>query len=108
MAVKIRLKRIGNRNRPFYRLVVSDSRAPRDGGTLEDLGWYDPIKEPAQMSFNKESILEWVGRGAQLSETARSLLKRAGILAKSGGQQEPTKSVSLESTAPDSGELVQS
>ena len=106
MAVKIRLKRMGNRHRPFYRLVVADSRARRDGETLEDLGWYDPIKDPAQMSFKEESILKWMGRGAQLSETARSLLKRAGILAKFRAQQGESAAASSESTASDSGELL--
>ncbi len=82
MAVKIRLKRMGNRHRPFYRLVVADSRNRRDGAALEYLGWYDPVKEPAQMSFEEESIRKWMDQGAQMSETVRSLLKRAGILAK--------------------------
>ena len=82
MAVKIRLRRMGNRNRPFYRLVVSDSRNRRDGAALEDLGWYDPLKNPAQSSMNEESILKWLERGAQVSDTARSLIKRAGILTK--------------------------
>ncbi len=86
MAVKIRLKRMGNRHRPFYRLVVADSRTRRDGEALEYLGWYDPVKDPAQMSFEEESIRKWIAQGAQLSETARSLLKRAGIL---GRQREP-------------------
>jgi small subunit ribosomal protein S16 len=99
MAVKIRLKRMGNRHRPFYRLVVADSRTRRDGGTLEDLGWYDPIKEPAKMSLKEESILKWMGQGAQLSETARSLLKRAGILAKFRGQEAEATVVSPEPEA---------
>ncbi|MFH1740737.1 MAG: 30S ribosomal protein S16 [bacterium] len=99
MAVKIRLKRMGNRNRPFYRLVVSDSRNRRDGASLDDLGWYDPIKEPAQMSLKEDSILKWMKEGAQISDTARSLIKRAGILAKFRGQPEkPAETSSPEST----------
>lgn len=89
MSVKIRLKRLGNRNRAFFRLVASDIRAPRDGGTIEDLGWYDPLKDPKtesgdgpgyQVSFKEERILHWMHEGAQLSETARSLLKRVGLV----------------------------
>lgn len=87
MSVKIRLKRFGNRNRPFFRLVVADSRGPRDGGVIEDLGWYDPTKKPEgddspgyASSFKEENILSWMHKGAQLSETARSLLKRIGLL----------------------------
>ena len=82
MSVKIRLKRFGNRNRAFFRLVASDSRAPRDGGTIEDLGWYDPLKNPEgenspgyASSFKEERILARLHDGAQLSDTARSLLK---------------------------------
>ena len=82
MALKIRLKRMGNKNRPFFRLVVQDSRWPRDGKTIADIGWYDPIQEPAQMSFKEQEIYRWLEQGALLSETARSLLKRQGILEK--------------------------
>ncbi len=90
MAVKIRLKRFGNRNRPFFRLVAADIRAPRDGGTIEDLGWYDPVKNPKgdsenpspgyAASFKEERVLSWMHQGAQLTETARSLLKRIGLI----------------------------
>ncbi len=82
MSLKIRMKRMGNRNRPFYRLVVQDSRWPRDGKSIEDLGWYDPVKQPAEKSFKEESIYHWLEQGARMSETARSLLKREGILGK--------------------------
>ncbi len=87
MAVKIRLKRFGNRNRAFFRLVASDSRAPRDGGTIEDLGWYDPLKDPKgegstgyESSFKEDRILARLHEGAQLSDTARALLKRIGLV----------------------------
>jgi len=79
MAVKIRCKRMGNKNRPFFRLVVADSRFPRDGRFLEILGHYDPLKEPAAIKIDRESALKWLERGAQVSETARSLLKKTGI-----------------------------
>ncbi|MBE7558064.1 30S ribosomal protein S16 [bacterium] len=80
MAVKIRLKRMGNRHRSFYRLIATDSRSPRDGRFLEELGFYDPMKDPAIVQIDGASVRKWIERGAQLSETARSLLKRAGIL----------------------------
>lgn len=82
MALKIRLKRMGNRNRPFYRLVVQDTSWKRDGKTVADVGWYDAIKQPAEISFKEKEIYKWLSEGAQLSETARSLLKRFGILEK--------------------------
>ena len=102
MAVKIRLKRMGNRNRPFYRLVVADSRTRRDGASLDDLGWYDPVKNPAEMSLKEDLILKWLGRGAQLSDTARSLIKKAGILAKFRGQeqQKETAEMSVSESTP--------
>jgi len=79
MALKIRLKRMGNKNRPFFRLVVQDSRWPRDGKTIADIGWYDPIQQPAKVAFKEQEIYRWLEQGAQISETARSLLKREGI-----------------------------
>lgn len=80
MSVKIRLKRMGKRNVPFFRLVVMDSRWRRDGKTIANIGWYDPVKEPAQISLKEAEIYKWLEQGAQLSETARSLLKKQGIL----------------------------
>lgn len=87
MVVKIRMKRLGNRNRAFFRLVATDSRNRRDGGTIEDLGWYDPEKKPKsdggvgyESSFKEDRILAWLHEGAQLSETARSLLKKIGLI----------------------------
>lgn len=79
MAVKIRLKRMGNKNRPFYRLMVADSRFPRDGRFLEILGYYDPTKEPVVLEIHREKTLKWLQQGAQMSETARSLLKKKGV-----------------------------
>ena len=81
MAVKLRLKRTGRRNLPCYRLNAIDSRAPRDGRVIEELGLYDPLqKEPEkQMSFKRERIEYWLSVGAQPSETVANLLERAGI-----------------------------
>lgn len=80
MAVRIRLKRMGAKKRPFYRLVVADSRAARDGRVIETLGHYDPLKEPAQVVINAERAKSWLSEGAQPSDTARRLLKQAGII----------------------------
>lgn len=82
MAVKIRLKRMGAKKRPFYRLVVADSRAARDGAFIESIGYYNPIAEPAEIEIDEEKALDWLRKGAQPSETAKSLLRRTGILEK--------------------------
>src|SRR5690606_39153023 len=82
MAVKIRLKRMGAKKRPFYRLVVADSRAARDGAFIESIGYYNPIAEPAEIEIDEEKALDWLRKGAQPSETAKSPLKRTGILEK--------------------------
>lgn len=77
--VKIRLARYGARNRPFYRIVVADSRAPRDGRFIEKVGFYDPLRDPPYIEVNKEKIKEWLRKGAQLTDTVAGLLKKAGI-----------------------------
>ncbi len=83
--VVLRLKRMGRKHSPFYRLGAMDKRAPRDGRVLEELGWYDPAApEEKQMSFNAERIDYWLSVGAQPSETVRSLLRKAGIDPKPG------------------------
>lgn len=82
MAVKIRLNRFGAKKNPFYRIVVADSRAPRDGRFIEILGNYDPAKTPAAINVNEEKVLEWLGKGAQPTDTVRSLLSKQGIMAK--------------------------
>ena len=83
--VVLRLKRLGRRHRPFFRLNAIDKRAPRDGRVIEELGWFDPIaKEDKQLNLNTARIDYWLGVGAQPSETVRSLLRRAGIDPKPG------------------------
>ena len=82
MAVRIRLKRMGAKKRPFYRVVVADSRSPRDGRFIEEIGYYDPIRQPAEIKIDEEKALQWLQRGAQPSDTARSLLSKAGVLQK--------------------------
>lgn len=79
MAVRIRLKRMGAKKRPFYRLVVADSRAARDGRFIDQLGYYNPIADPAEISVDEEKALEWLRKGAQPSDTARDLLRKAGV-----------------------------
>lgn len=78
--VKIRLKRMGAKKKPFYRIVVADSRTPRDGKAIQELGYYDPIKNPADLSVDVEAAKQWISKGAQPSETVRALLKKAGAL----------------------------
>ena len=78
--VKIRLRRMGGKKKPFYRLVVADSRSPRDGRFIEHLGYYDPLTEPINVKIDVEKTMHWLLQGAQPSDSARSLLKREGIL----------------------------
>lgn len=78
MAVKIRLKRIGAKKNPFYRVVVADSRFPRDGRFIEEIGTYDPIANPAKINIDVEKAQQWLKNGAQPTDTVKSLLKKAG------------------------------
>ena len=80
MTVKIRLTRTGKKKAPSYRIVVADSRSPRDGRFIERLGWYNPLVEPSAINVDEEKILGWLKNGAQPTESVASLLKRAGIL----------------------------
>lgn len=80
MAVKIRLKRMGQKKAPFYRIVVADSRSPRDGKFIEEIGTYDPTKEPSVFNVNEEAAQKWLSNGAQPTETVGKILKNAGII----------------------------
>lgn len=82
MATVIRLKRMGTKKKPFYRLVVTDSRRAVVGKYVEALGYYDPRKKPAVVNINEEKVLEWLKKGAKPSDTVRNLFQREGILAK--------------------------
>jgi small subunit ribosomal protein S16 len=82
MAVKIRLKRMGAKKSPFYRIVVADSRSPRDGRFIETIGTYNPLTEPAQININEELALKWLQNGAKPSDTVRNLFSKQGILEK--------------------------
>ena len=80
MATKIRLKRMGAKRNPFYRIVVADSRSPRDGRFIDEVGTYNPTKNPAIIEVNAEKVQKWLSTGAQPSDTVKSLFKQAGAL----------------------------
>ncbi|AHL71389.1 30S ribosomal protein S16 [Bacillus safensis] len=82
MAVKIRLKRMGAKKSPFYRIVVADSRSPRDGRFIETVGTYNPVVSPAEVKINEELALKWLQNGAKPSDTVRNLFSSQGILEK--------------------------
>ena len=79
MAVKIRLRRLGQKKKPFYRIIVADSRAPRNGRFIEEIGYYDPNTEPGTIKIDAEAAKKWLATGAQPTETVAKLLKAAGI-----------------------------
>ncbi len=80
MAVRIRLTRLGDKKSPFYRVVVADSRTARDGKVIEQIGTYDPLKNPAEININAELAKKWLANGAQPTETAKSILQTAGVI----------------------------
>ncbi len=80
MAVKIRLRRIGSKGKPFYRVVVADSRYPRDGRFIEEIGTYNPMVEPSEVKIDAEKVKTWIANGAQPTDTVKTLLKKEGIL----------------------------
>ena len=79
MAVKMRLKRMGKKKTPIYRVVVADARSPRDGRNIAEIGFYDPNQEPAVVKFDEEAAKDWLSKGAQPTDTVARLLKNAGI-----------------------------
>jgi len=80
--VRIRLTRMGKRNRPFYRIVVVDQRKKRDGAYIESLGYYDPVRDPAEMKVDVDKAVEWILKGAQPSKTVRDIFKKFGVMKK--------------------------
>lgn len=82
MAVKLRLKRMGSKQKPFYRVVAADSRATRDGKVIEEVGYYNPITEPAEVKINEELAIKWLANGAIPTDTVRGLFKQEGIMKK--------------------------
>ncbi len=82
MATKIRLQRHGAKKRPFYQVVIADERSRRDGRFIENVGYYDPTKNPAILKLNVEKVIDWLGKGAQPTDTVNQILKKEGILEK--------------------------
>ena len=80
MAVKMRLRRMGAKKAPFYRIVVADSRYPRDGRFIEEVGYYNPVSEPVQVKIDAEKAKKWLANGAQPTDTVKSLLKKNGVI----------------------------
>ncbi len=80
MAVKMRLTRMGAKKAPFYRVIVADSRSPRDGRFIEELGYYNPLTEPAEIKIDAEKAKKWLANGAQPTDTVKALLKKSGIV----------------------------
>lgn len=80
MAVKIRLHRMGAKKNPFYRIVVADSRYPRDGRFIEEIGTYDPLKTPADVKIDADKAKQWIANGAQPTDTVKDILKKSGVI----------------------------
>ncbi len=80
MAVKIRLRRMGAKRNPFYRVVVADSRYPRDGRFIEEIGYYDPMKNPPEIKLDNEKAEQWLKNGAQPTDTVKNILKKSGVI----------------------------
>lgn len=101
--VKIRLKRMGATKRPYYRVVVADSRSPRDGRFIEEIGTYDPLPDPAVVHIDVDKVRDWMRRGAQPSEPARSLLEQQGILPRRARSAAPAAAVGEDPAAAEGG-----
>ena len=80
MAVKIRLKRMGAKKAPFYRVIVADERSPRDGKFIDEIGYYNPLRDPAEINIDTAKAEKWLNDGAQPTETVKSILKKSGIV----------------------------
>ena len=91
MAVKIRLKRMGAKKAPFYRVVVADSRSPRDGRFIENIGTYNPLVTPAEIKIDEEAAIKWLNNGAIPTDTVRSILSKQGIMKKYAEQKKAGK-----------------
>ncbi|MBV1758317.1 MAG: 30S ribosomal protein S16 [Dethiosulfatibacter sp.] len=88
MAVKIRLKRMGAKKKPFYRIVVADSRAPRDGRFIEEIGYYNPVSDPKVVKIDAEKAIKWISNGAKPTETVNTLFKNNGVYDKKEEKEE--------------------
>ncbi|MGH2663317.1 MAG: 30S ribosomal protein S16 [Actinomycetota bacterium] len=105
--VKIRLMRMGARKRPFYRVVVADSRSPRDGRFIENIGKYHPLEHPSVIDIDQERALHWLRNGAQPTQPARVLLEKTGVWASFTGQAPPETAPAAEESAPGEAEAEQ-
>ena len=101
MAVKIRLKRMGAKKKPFYRIVVADSRKARDGQVIEELGYYDPLKEPADIKIDGLKARKWISNGAQPTDIVKALLKKSGALDAVEAEAEAVVAEADETALPD-------
>jgi small subunit ribosomal protein S16 len=99
MSVKIRMRRIGAKKHPFYRLVVADSRSPRDGKFIEILGTFDPMTDPVKRTVDAEKVKVWLQKGARPSDTARAFLIGEGLLPKESARKRPSKPAKAAATA---------
>ena len=93
MAVKLRLRRMGAKQKPFYRIVAADSRSPRDGRFIEVVGTYNPIKNPAEITIKEDRVLSWLNNGAEPTETVRSILSNQGVMKKFADSKKKSKKV---------------
>ena len=91
MAVKIRLKRMGAKKAPYYRIIVADSRSPRDGRFIENLGTYNPLTNPAEIKVKEEETLDWLSKGAQPTDTVKNILSKVGIMEKYHNSKQSNK-----------------
>lgn len=91
MAVKIRLKRMGAKKKPFYRIVVADSRSPRDGRFIEEIGYYNPLTSPKEIKVNRDKAVEWIKNGAKPTDTVHHLFKMADVYAGSEKKEKPVE-----------------
>lgn len=99
MAVKIRLARKGRKKRPFYHILIADARAPRDGKFIEKVGTYDPTQKPAPVQLNEAAVLDWLAKGAQPTDTVRTILSRLGVLLRRHLQRGVDKGIITQETA---------
>ena len=88
MAVKLRLKRMGSKQKPFYRIVAADARSPRDGRFIETIGTYNPLVNPAETKINEEVAMKWLKNGATPTDTVRNILSKAGIMTKFANEKQ--------------------
>ncbi|MFA5527970.1 MAG: 30S ribosomal protein S16 [Peptostreptococcales bacterium] len=91
MAVKIRLRRMGAKKKPFYRVIVADSRSPRDGRCIEEIGYYDPMVAPAEINIDTEKAVKWMNQGAQPTQTVRDLFRKYGGILEGKNNEQPSE-----------------